>query len=84
MVENKSVLKVKKLRIDNEGEYEDTRFKKFFYEHKIKMERIVPSTPQHNVVTQCMKTLTKRAKNLLYNQAYRNNFRQKQSIQQLT
>lgn len=42
MVENVTSLKIKKLRTDNGGEYKDTRFKKFFYEHDIRMERIVP------------------------------------------
>ena len=45
MVENETDLKIKKLKTDNGGEYEDTRFKKFYYEHEIKMERIVPGTP---------------------------------------
>ena len=45
MVENETGLKIKKLRTDNGGEYEDTIFKKFFYENGIRMERIVPGTP---------------------------------------
>ncbi|WVZ04917.1 hypothetical protein V8G54_018263 [Vigna mungo] len=60
MVENETGLKIKKLRSDNGGEYEDTRFKKFCYEHGIRMERTVPGTPQHNGVAERMnRTLTK-------------------------
>lgn len=37
----------------------------FFYEHDIKMERIVPGTPQHKNVAKFMnQTLTKRSKSL--------------------
>lgn len=65
MVENETGLKVKKLRTDNGGEYEDTRFKKFCYEHGIRMERTVPGTPQHNGVAERMnRTLTERARSL--------------------
>ena len=45
MVENKTGLKIKRLRTDNGGEYKDTRFKKFYYEHVIRMERTVPGMP---------------------------------------
>ncbi|WVZ16376.1 hypothetical protein V8G54_009358 [Vigna mungo] len=65
MVENETGLKIKKLRSDNGGEYEDTRFKKFCYEHGIRMERTVPGTPQHNGVAERMnRTLTERARSL--------------------
>jgi len=65
MVENETRLKIKKLRTENGGEYEDNRFKKFCYEHGIRMERIVPSTPQHNGVAKRMnRTLTKTARSL--------------------
>ena len=65
MVENETGLKIKKLRTDNGGEYEDTRFKKFCYEHGIRMERTVPGTPQHNGVAERMnRTLTERARSL--------------------
>ena len=43
-VENETGLKIKRLRSDNVGEYKDTKFKKFCYEHGIKMERVVPVT----------------------------------------
>nr|XP_027190519.1 uncharacterized protein LOC113786686 [Cicer arietinum] len=46
MVENE----IKKLITDNGGEYEDIRFKKLCYKHDIRMERTVPSMPQHNGV----------------------------------
>ncbi|WVZ16676.1 hypothetical protein V8G54_009658 [Vigna mungo] len=65
MVENETGLKIKKLRSDNGGEYEDIRFKKFCYEHGIRMERTVPGTPQHNGVAERMNiTLTERARSL--------------------
>ncbi|KAK2378762.1 putative mitochondrial protein [Trifolium repens] len=65
MVENETGLKIKKLRTDNGGEYEDTKFKKFCYENGIRMERTVPSTPQHNGVAERMnRTLTERARSL--------------------
>ena len=37
MVENKIILKMRSLRSDNGGEYKDTEFKEFSYEHGIKM-----------------------------------------------
>ncbi|CAA0826989.1 Unknown protein, partial [Striga hermonthica] len=52
MVENETGLKIKKLRSNNGGEYVTTRFKKFCYEHEIRMERTVPGTPQHNGVAE--------------------------------
>ena len=65
MAENETELKIKKFRTDNGGEYEDTRFKKFCYEHGIRMERTVPGTPQHNGVAERMnRTLTERVKSM--------------------
>ncbi|WVY97098.1 hypothetical protein V8G54_029249 [Vigna mungo] len=65
MVENETGLKIKRLRSDNGGEYEDIRFKNFCYEHGIRMKRTVPGTPQHNGVAERMnRTLTKRARSL--------------------
>jgi len=65
MVENETDLKIKKLRTDNGGEYEDTKVKKFCYEHMTRMERTVPGTPQHNGVAERMnRTLTERARSL--------------------
>lgn len=65
MVKNETILKVKKLRSDNGGVYEDVRFKKLCYEHGIKMKRSVPGTPQHNGVAERMnQTLTERARNM--------------------
>ncbi|CAA0810671.1 Uncharacterized mitochondrial protein AtMg00710, partial [Striga hermonthica] len=65
MVENETGLKIKKLRSDNGGEYVTTRFKKFCYEHKIRMERTVPGMPQHNGVAEHMnRMLTERARSL--------------------
>ena len=48
MVENETSLKIKRLRTDNGGEYEDTRLKKPCYENKIIMKRTVLGMPQHN------------------------------------
>jgi len=45
MVENETCLKIKKLISDDGGEYEDNRFKKFCFEHEIKIERTVSGTP---------------------------------------
>ena len=65
MVENETCLKIKKLRTDNGGEYEDTRLKKLCYENGIRMERTVLDTPQHNVVAERMnQTLTERSKSI--------------------
>ena len=59
MVENKTGLKIKRLRIDNGGEYEDTRLKKLCYENEIRMERTMLGTLQHNGVAERMnRTLT--------------------------
>ena len=63
MVENETCLKIKRLRTDNGGEYEDTRLKKLCYENGITMERIVSGTPQHNGVVELMnRTLTERVR----------------------
>ena len=62
---NETGVKIKKLRSDNGGEYEDTTFKTFCYEHGIKMERTVLGTPQHNGVAERMnRTLTERARSI--------------------
>jgi len=45
MVENETGLKIKKLRTNNGGEYEDNIFKKFCYEHGIRIERNVSGMP---------------------------------------
>ena len=45
MVENNIDLKIKKLRSDNGGEYEDSGFKKLHYKSGIKFDRIVLRTP---------------------------------------
>ena len=64
-VENETVLKIKMLRSNNGGEYEDTKFKKFCYEHGIKIERTMTGTPQHNGIAKWMKrTWTERARSI--------------------
>jgi hypothetical protein len=66
MVENETGLKVKKLRSNNGGEYEDGGFKKFYYENGIRLEKTLPGTPQQNGVAEHMnRTLTERARNML-------------------
>lgn len=58
-------MKIEKLIPDNGVEYEDIGFKRFCCEHGIKMERYVPSTPQHNGVVERMnRMLTERARSL--------------------
>jgi hypothetical protein len=65
MVENETGLKIKKLRSDNGGEYEDTRFKRLCFENGIRLERTVPGTPQQNGVAERMnRTLTERARSM--------------------
>ncbi len=65
MVENETGLKIKKLRSDNGGEYEDNEFKKFCYQSGIKLIKTVPGTPQQNGTTQRMNTtLTERARSM--------------------
>ena len=65
MVENETGLKIKKLRSDNGGEYEDSEFKKFCYDSGIRLERTVPGTPQQNGVAERMnRTLTERARSM--------------------
>lgn len=51
IVENETCLKVKKLIFDNCVEYENTKFKRFCYENKIKLQRTVPRMPQLNDTT---------------------------------
>lgn len=65
MVENETELKIKSLRIENDGEYEDTGFKKLCYEDEIKIERVISSTPQHNGMSEHMnQTLIDRVRSL--------------------
>ena len=54
MVETKTGLKVKCLRLDNEGEYIDGRFSEYYATYGIKMEKTILGTPQQNGVAECM------------------------------
>ena len=54
MVETETGLKVKCLRLDNEGEYIDGRFIEYYATHGIKMEKTILGTPQQNGVAECM------------------------------
>ncbi|KAE8695714.1 hypothetical protein F3Y22_tig00110694pilonHSYRG00408 [Hibiscus syriacus] len=65
MVENETGLKVKRLRSDNGGEYINRRFKDFCANNGIKMETIVPMTPQQNGVAERMnRTLNERVRSM--------------------
>ena len=64
-MENKTGMRVKKLQFDNGREYEDFEFKKFYYENRIQLEKIVSGAPQHNgIVEQMNKTLIKRGRSI--------------------
>ena len=54
MVENKMGLKVKQLKSDDGGEYKDEKLKEFCSTNGIKLEKIVPKTPQQNGVVECL------------------------------
>ena len=63
LVENQTGIRVKCLRSDNGGEYEDAGFKKFCAENGIRMEKTIPGTPQQNGVAERMnRTLNERAR----------------------
>ena len=65
MVENKMGLKVKRLKSDNGGEYKDEKLKEFCATNGIKLEKIVPKTPQQNGVVECLnRTLNERARSM--------------------
>lgn len=58
-------MKIKCLRSDNVGEYEDKEFKEFYVISGIRLETTIPKTPQNNRVTERMnKTLNKYARNM--------------------
>lgn len=64
MVKNETRLKIKKLGIDNNGEYEAKRFK-YCYKHGIIIERIVLDMPQHSGIVEHMnQTLITRTRSL--------------------
>ncbi|RVW52843.1 Retrovirus-related Pol polyprotein from transposon TNT 1-94 [Vitis vinifera] len=68
MVETETGLKVKCLRSDNEGEYIDGRFSEYCVAQGIRMEKIIPRTPQQNGVAERMnRTLNERARTYLIN-----------------
>ena len=78
-------MKVKRLRTNNGGEYVDTMFKSFCYEHGIRMERTVSGTPQQNGVAERMnRTLTERAETFVFSQVYRSSSGQKLSTRHVT
>ncbi|XP_073039361.1 uncharacterized protein [Primulina eburnea] len=65
MDEKETNLKVKFSRSDNGGEYEDDVLKKYCAQNGIKMEKIIPGTPQQNDVAEMMNmTLNERARSM--------------------
>ena len=65
MVENETGLKIKRVRSDNGGEYRDNRFREFYANNGIKMEKTVRMTPQQNGVAERMnRTLNERARSM--------------------
>ena len=65
MVENETDLKIKTLQSDNEGEYVNVKFQRYYDESGIKMRRIVPGNPQQNgVLERFNKTLNEWARSM--------------------
>jgi transposase InsO family protein len=65
MVEAEIGLKLKCLRLDNGGEYEDRGFKRFCAVKEIRMEKTFPRTSWQNGVAKRMnKTLNERARSM--------------------
>jgi hypothetical protein len=61
----KRALKLKCLRSNNRGEYEDRGFKQFCTVNGIRMEKTIPKTPQQNGVAERMNiTLNERARSI--------------------
>ncbi|XP_075110572.1 uncharacterized protein LOC142181555 [Nicotiana tabacum] len=64
-VENQTSLKLKCLKSDNVGEYDNQEFKAFCSENGIRMIKTVPGTPEQNGVAERMnKTLNERARSM--------------------
>ena len=58
-------LKVKQLKSDDGGEYKDEKLKEFCATNGIKLEKIVPKTPQQNGVVECLnRILNERARSM--------------------
>ena len=65
MVKTETGLKVKCLRSDNGGEYINGRFSEYCVAQGIRMEKIIPKTPQQNGVAKRMnKTLNERTRSM--------------------
>ena len=65
MVKIETGLKVKCLRSDNGGEYINGRFSEYYVAQGIRMEKIIPRTPQQNGVAKRMnKTLNERTRSM--------------------
>ena len=65
MAETETGLKIKCLRSDNGGEYEDNEFKKYYAESGIRMEKTIRKTPQQNGVAEHMnRTLNECARSM--------------------
>jgi transposase InsO family protein len=66
MVETEMGLKLKCLRSNNGGEYEDGRFKQFCAVNGIRMEKTIPGMPQQNSVAECInKTLNEHDRSMM-------------------
>jgi hypothetical protein len=75
MVETETGLKLKCLRSNNGGEYEDEGFKQFCAVNRIKMQKTIPGTPQQNGVVEHMsKTLNERARSMRLHAGLPKNF----------
>lgn len=65
MVETETDLKLKCLRSDNGGEYNDAGFKEYCAAQGIRMEKTIPGTPQQNGVAERMnRTINERARSI--------------------
>jgi len=52
LVENQTNLKIKMLRLDNEGEYNNNEFNVYYTKYEIKRKFMIPYTPKQNGVTE--------------------------------
>lgn len=66
LAENQTGKKIKRIRSDNGGEYENKRFEQFSKENGIVLERTIPYTPQQNGVSERYnRTIMERVRALL-------------------
>ena len=66
MVERETGNPLKRLRTDNGGEYISREFKEYCSKHRIRHEKTVPGTPQHNSVVKRMnQTIVEKVRRML-------------------